>query len=128
MSTICIVTLLIKNCHSYHNAMNIRIGKSWSEMEQLNSSQKLHEKSNNMSKFETARIFRDYCEATSLHGYNYLYMTTCITVKVFWFVIIATMTVIGIVFLVRNTTAYLKSSIVTNIESTSGQLTVSTVK
>ena len=108
--------------------MNIRIGKSWSEMEQLNSSQKLHEKSNNMSKFETARIFRDYCEATSLHGYNYLYMTTCITVKVFWFVIIATMTVIGIVFLVRNTTAYLKSSIVTNIESTSGQLTVSTVK
>ena len=128
MSTTCIVTLLIKNCHSYHVVMNIRIGKSRSEMEQLNSSQKLHEKSNNVSKFETARIFRDFCEATSLHGYNYLYVATSITIKVFWFVIITTMTVIGIVFLVRNTTAYLKSSIVTNIESTSGQLTVSTVK
>ena len=97
-------------------------------MEQLNSTQTLHEKSNNMSKFEAARIFKDFSEATSLHGYNYLYMTTYITLKTFWSIIIATMTVIGIVFVVRNTSAYLKSNIVTNIESTSGQLTVSTVK
>ena len=128
MPTIYIVTLLIKNCHSYHVVMNIRIGKFRSEMEQPNSSQKLHEKSNNVSKFEAARIFRDFCEATSLHGYNYLYKTTYVAIKVFWFVIIATMTVIGIVFLGRNTNAYLKSSIITNIESISGQLTVSTVK
>ena len=79
-----------------------------------------------MYKFQAARNFRDFCESTSLHGYNYLHMTTSITLKIFWIIVIIAMTVTGIAFLVKNTKDYLKSSIVTNIESTSGNLTVST--
>ena len=97
------------------------------EMEQINSLQDLQGKSVKMSKFEVARNFKDFCESTSLHGYNYLHMTTSITLKIFWSIVISTMTSIGIWFLVKNTNDYMTSSIVTNIESTSGQLTVSTV-
>ena len=79
-----------------------------------------------MSKFQAARNFKDFCESTSLHGYNYLYMTTSITLKIFWLIVLTIMTGTGIMFLVRNTNDYMKSSIVTNIESTSGNLTVST--
>ena len=80
-----------------------------------------------MSKFQAARNFKDFCESTSLHGYNYLHMTTSITLKIFWIIIITAMTVLGIVFLAKNTRDYLRSSIVTNIESTSGNLTVSNI-
>ena len=80
-----------------------------------------------MSKIQAARNFKDFCESTSLHGYNYLHMTTSITLKIFWFIVIIIMTGTGIWFLAKNTKDYMKSSIVTNIESTSGQLTVSTV-
>ena len=79
-----------------------------------------------MSKFQAAKNFHDFCESTSLHGYNYLHMTTSITLKIFWIIVIIAMTVTGIAFLVKNTKDYLKSNIVTNIESTSGNLTVST--
>ena len=95
------------------------------EMEQINSLQDLLGKSVKMSKFEIARNFKDFCESTSLHGYNYLHMTTSITLKIFWSIVITTMTGTGIWFLVKNTNDYMTSSIVTNIESTSGQLTVS---
>ena len=80
-----------------------------------------------MAKFQAAKNFKDFCESTSLHGYNYLHMTTSIALKIFWFIVITIMTGTGIWFLVKNTKDYMKSSIVTNIESTSGQLTVSTV-
>ena len=97
------------------------------EMEQINSLQDLQGKSVKMSKFEVARNFKDFCESTSLHGYNYLHMTTSITLKIFWSIVITTMTGTGIWFLVKNTNDYMTSSIVTNIESTSGQLTVSMI-
>ena len=80
-----------------------------------------------MSKFQAIRNFKDFCESTSLHGYNYLHMTASIALKIFWFIVITTMTVIAIVFVVKNTNDYVKSDIVTNIESTSGQLTVSSI-
>lgn len=80
----------------------------------------------NMSKFQATRNFKEFCESTSLHGYNYLHMTTSISLRIFWIIVITAMTVTGIVFLVKNTKDYMKSSIVTNIESTSGTLTVST--
>ena len=78
-----------------------------------------------MTKFQAAKNFRDFCESTSLHGYNYLHMTASIALKIFWIIVITIMTVAGMVLLVRNTLVYMKSSIVTNIESTSGNLTVS---
>ena len=80
-----------------------------------------------MAKFQAAKNFKDFCESTSLHGYNYLHMTASITLKIFWIIVITTMTVSGMVLLVRNTLVYMQSSIVTNIESTSGNLTVSSV-
>ena len=80
-----------------------------------------------MAKFQATKNFRDFCESTSLYGYNYLHMTASITLKIFWIIVIITMTVAGMVLLVRNTLVYMQSSIVTNIESTSGNLTVSSV-
>ena len=74
------------------------------------------------------RILKDFCDSTSLHGYNYLSNGTSIVQKVFWVIIITTMTVIGLSLLVQNTGDFCNSRIVTTIESSSAPLDVSTLE
>ena len=80
------------------------------------------------SKAETRKIIQDFCESTSLHGYSYLYSTDSIVLKLVWFIIIMGMTGLGIFFFVENTDAYIKARIVTNIETSSADLSVSSLE
>ena len=80
------------------------------------------------SKGNTRKAIKDFCESTSLHGYSYLYTSDSPILKIFWFIIIMAMTGLGIFFLVENTDAYIKARIVTNIETSSANLSVSSSK
>ena len=71
------------------------------------------------------KIFKDFCQSTSLHGYSYLYNTNSLALRIVWIFVILIMTYLGITFLVNNTNAYLKSTIVTSIEISSASLSVS---
>ena len=74
------------------------------------------------------KIFKDFCQSTSLHGYSYLYNTNSLALRIVWICVILIMTYLGITFLVNNTNAYLKSTIVTSIETSSASLSVSLLK
>ena len=74
----------------------------------------------------TQKIFKDFCQSTSLHGYSYLYNTNSVALRIAWVFVILIMTYLGITFVVNNTNAYFKSSIVTSIETSSASLSVST--
>ena len=78
-----------------------------------------------LSKSQTSKFLRDFCQSTSLHGYSYLYISGSITLKILWGIVILIATGAGIGFLVTNTKAYMKATITTNIESTSANLSVS---
>ena len=80
------------------------------------------------SKGETRKVIKDFCESTSLHGYSYLYNTDSIVLKFVWFIIIMGMTGLGIFFFVENTDAYIKARIVTNIETSSADLSVGSLE
>ena len=82
-------------------------------------------KARSNSKSQTAKVLKDFCESTSLHGYSYLYLADSIFLKLLWFVVILIATGFGIGFLVSNAKSYFESRIVTNIESASANLTVS---
>ena len=71
------------------------------------------------------KVFQDFCESTSLHGYTYLYIATSVFIKVFWVIVIVAMTALGIVFIVSNTNDYLEANIITTIESSTAPLEVS---
>ena len=71
------------------------------------------------------RILKDFCESTSLHGYNYLSNGTSIAQKVFWAIVITTMTATGISLLIQNTGDFVDSRIITTIDSSSAPLDVS---
>ena len=73
------------------------------------------------------RVLKDFCESTSLHGFNYLSNGTSIAQKVFWVIIITIMTVMGISLLVQNTGDFCNSRIVTTINSSSAPLDVSMI-
>ena len=79
-----------------------------------------------ISKSKTTKILKDFCESTSLHGYSYLFITDSIVSKIIWVIVIVTMTGLGIGFLVSNTNDYLDSRIVTDMQSSSKDLSVST--
>ena len=70
------------------------------------------------------KTFQDFCESTSLHGYSYLYIAKSKVLKIFWVLVLITMTGLSTVFLVRNTRDYFKKNIVTIIESSTEDLTV----
>ena len=74
-----------------------------------------------------AKIFQDFCESTSLHGYSYLYIAQSKFLKVFWVMVLITMTSLGIVFLVDNTMDYIEADVVTTIKSFTANLSVSTI-
>ena len=82
--------------------------------------------STNLTKSHISRALKDFCESTSLHGYNYLYSSDSIILKTLWISIILIATGAGITFLVSNTKTYMNATIVTNIESATASLDVST--
>ena len=71
------------------------------------------------------KVLKDFCESTSLHGYSYLTADSVLS-KVVWAIIILIATGVGLYCIAINTRDYMKASIVTNIESTSEKLHVST--
>ena len=79
-----------------------------------------------MNDNQILKVFKDFCESTSLHGYGYLYSADFIFLKIVWITIILTMTALGIFFLAKHTREYLDSSILTTIETSSASLSVST--
>ena len=86
---------------------------------------KTQTKSNWISSYQMSKSIKDFCHFTSLHGYNYLINADSIIAKILWVMVIVVATGLGIAFLVMNTSAYMKASIVTNIESETSTLDVS---
>ena len=78
-----------------------------------------------VSEQQTPKVLKDFCESTSLHGYNHFHIADSVLVKTIWGVIIILATGTGLTFLVINTKAYMKSTIITSLESTSDNLHVS---
>ena len=70
-------------------------------------------------------VFREFCESTSLHGYNYLILAESLVLKILWLIVILGMTGLGIQFLVTHTHEYIKGRILTTVESYSAPLSVS---
>ena len=77
------------------------------------------------TKGKKRKIFKKFCDSTSLHGYSYLYIANSTVMKSVWTLVIIGMSGVGIAFLVINTDAYVRSRLVTNIESSTADLSVS---
>ena len=84
-------------------------------------------KGQNMLK-EIAKVFRKFCESTTLHGYLYLKTENSIGLKILWTIVIIAFTCIGIGFVISNTDDYLSSSIITTLDTSHAPLTVSIQK
>ena len=78
-----------------------------------------------MAKRSIRKVFNEFCESTSLHGYNYWYNSDSVILKVVWAVVILVATCLGIVFLVNQTKEYIDARILTTIETSSAPLNVS---
>ena len=89
-------------------------------------SEKSQKKAKIFSKTQTAKVFKEFCESTSLHGYPYLFIANSIILRIIWVIVILGFTCLGGYFLLANTNEYLSSGIVTTIESSSASLDVST--
>ena len=76
------------------------------------------------SKEQGAKSLRNFCDSTSLHGYNYLYIVNSVVLKVFCLGVFAGMTSLGVYLLVDHTNEYLRNKIVTSIESYTAPLSV----
>ena len=74
---------------------------------------------------QMAKIFNDFSVATSLHGYGYLQSANSMTLKFIWILVILIMTGLGVTFVAINTDEYFKARIITNIESSTADLSVS---
>ena len=74
---------------------------------------------------QMAKIFNDFSLATSLHGYGYLQSANSMTLKFIWILVILVMTGLGVTFVAINTDEYVKARIITNIESSTADLSVS---
>ena len=72
-----------------------------------------------------ARIFNEFCQSTSLHGYSYLNNSSPMWLKIIWILVILILTGLSIAFLVINTNEYLNARLFTIIESSSADLSVS---
>ena len=78
-----------------------------------------------MSKSNTRKVLKDFCESTSLHGYGYIYNNDSIVLKLFWLFVIFSMTGLGILLLVQNTIEFLEHGIYTTTETSSAPISVS---
>ena len=70
------------------------------------------------------KVFSDFCESTSLHGYRYVMNVNSYFVKFAWFSVISSMTTVGLFFLFLNTSNYIKSGLMTTIDSTTNSIDV----
>ena len=77
------------------------------------------------SETPAGKIIKNFCESTSLHGYSYLYIASTIFMRVAWFCVIIGMTGLGTYFLAKNTNEYINAKLVTNIDSSIANLSVS---
>ena len=75
----------------------------------------------------TAKILEEFCELTSLHGFSFLNKANTMAVKLVWISAIIVMMGVGTQFIVNNTDAYINSRLVTNIESSTANLSLSTM-
>ena len=82
----------------------------------------------NESTRQMANIFNDFLVATSLHGYGYLHSVNSMALKVIWALVIVMMTGLGVMFVAINTQKYFEARIITNIESSTANLSVSEFK
>ena len=73
---------------------------------------------------ELINEINNFYQSTSLHGYAYISNSNSLILKIIWGVIILIMTCLGFQFLAMNTNEYLKSRIITRIESTTTSLEV----
>ena len=78
-----------------------------------------------MTKSSLRKVFNEFCESTSLHGYNYWYNTDSVILKVAWAFVILAATCLGIVFLANQTKEYIDARILTTIETSTAPLDVS---
>ena len=74
---------------------------------------------------QTGNFVEEFCELTSLHGFSFLNKANYTGMKLVWILAIIGMMGLGIVFLVNNTEAYMKSRLATYIESSTANLSVS---
>ena len=81
-----------------------------------------------VSEQQTPKLLKDFCESTSLHGYNHFHIADSVLAKTIWGVIILIATGIGLNFVVTNTKTYMQATIVTNIDSSSDNLHVSNLR
>ena len=68
------------------------------------------------------KVFQDYCESTSLHGYSYLFISSSLIGKIFFALIIIIFTSVGMFFLGLNFDQYKKSTTNIKIETTTAPL------
>ena len=78
-----------------------------------------------MAKRSTRKVFNEFCESTSLHGYNYWYNADSFILKVAWAFVILAATCLGMVFLANQTKEYIDGRILTTIETSTAPLDVS---
>ena len=63
-----------------------------------------------------------YCQQTSLHGWQYIVSEQGFMPKMYWLIIVLMSLALSVIYLVDNTKAYLKSTTVTSIDSTTAPL------
>ena len=78
-----------------------------------------------MIKTNSRKVLNDFCESTSLHGYNHWYNADSLILKVAWTFVILAATCLGATFLVNQTKEYFDGTILTTIETSSALLDVS---
>ena len=71
-------------------------------------------------------MIKYFCESTSLHGFSFLSLANGAYTKLVWILAIISMTVVGATLLLKHTHDYMNSGLVTNIESSTATLSVST--
>ena len=79
----------------------------------------------NNQKGPSQKTIKEFCELTSLHGIGFLYQASTITRRLFWITAIIGLQAVGTYFLIVNTESYINSRLVTNIESSTANLSVS---
>lgn len=67
---------------------------------------------------------QEFCQATSLHGYSYLFNSKSWIVRLLWVMVIIAMTGIGFEFFAISLETYMRSGIVTTIDSATSPLEV----
>ena len=73
------------------------------------------------------RIFNEFCQSTSLHGYSYLNSSSSLWLKIIWIFVILILTGLSIAFFMINTNEYFNARLFTIIESSSADLSVSII-